>query len=119
MNLRTLLKDNTLVGAGAAVVLAFPMASLCALVFRFPIPFAGYESGVAAAGKAFIAAALYGALGGFVLVAVLGAMGGVLADFLMHGFPVRARRLTIILATASAAACVLVMAMLDWIIGPW
>ena len=32
-------------GIVAAIALAFPLAALAALLYRFPIPFAGYKSG--------------------------------------------------------------------------
>src|SRR5207247_11256801 len=63
-------------GALATILLAFPFAAVCAIVFRFPVPFAGYESGWSAMPHALAAVRFYGALGGFPLLAFLGALGG-------------------------------------------
>jgi hypothetical protein len=48
-----------------AVGLVFPFAALCGLVYRFPVPFAGYLSGVMAMPLALLAVVVYGILGGF------------------------------------------------------
>lgn len=106
-------------GALLAILLAFPLAALSALLFRFPIPFASYESGWGAALHALAAVRFYGALGGFVLLACLGGLGGVAAHRL--GKPDRRRvwRWTISLALAVATCAVVLLATLDYIIGPW
>jgi hypothetical protein len=48
-----------------AVGLVFPFAALCGLVYRFPVPFSGYLSGVMAMPLALLAVVVYGILGGF------------------------------------------------------
>lgn len=106
-------------GALATILLAFPLAALCALLFRFPVPFAGYESGWSAVLHALAAVRFYGTLGGFVLLALLGAVGGAVAHRV--GKP-DARRVwwwTMGLAAAVAGCAVLLLATLDYIIGPW
>lgn len=62
------------IGALAAIIGAFPVSALFALMYRFPIPFAGYESGLGAAMRSLVAVLMYGiGMGGFVVLAVLGA----------------------------------------------
>lgn len=61
-----------LLGAGITVVMAFPVAGLLALVYRFPVPFAGYVSGFSAVGYAMGGVVIYGLLGGFPRLALLG-----------------------------------------------
>src|SRR5258706_10137538 len=46
-----------LLGAFLTIGLAFPSAALLALAYRFPVPFAGYESGMAAVPHAILAVA--------------------------------------------------------------
>ena len=41
-------------GAGLSIVLTFPLAALIAVMFRFPVPFAGYQSGMDAIGPVFL-----------------------------------------------------------------
>ncbi len=98
---------------------AFPIAMLLALTFRFPIPFAGYRSGVSAVVPALIAVALYGSIGGFFVIGALGAIVGIAACKI---FPrsAKQRHLAILfLASGTTLACLLILATLDWIIGPW
>jgi hypothetical protein len=106
-------------GALSAILLAFPFAALCALLFRFPVPFAGYESGLSAVPDAWVAVRLYGALGGFALLAVLGGLSGAVAHRLGKADPRRVWQGTVSLAAAVAFCCVMLLATLDYIIGPW
>ncbi len=110
---------NILRGILWAILFAFPLAALSALIFRFPVPFSGYESGVSAVPRALMAVAFYGVLGGFVVLAIVGALSGVLANTLSASKPDNAPRLTVIFAAAGSAVAVMVMAVLDKIIGPW
>ncbi|MEO7041249.1 MAG: hypothetical protein ABI035_03205 [Gemmatimonadaceae bacterium] len=112
---------NSNVGRGIlwAVVFAFPLAALCALVFRFPMPLAGYEHGVSAVPHALAAVLFYGVMGGFVVLAGLGALSGYVATRISVGDEARSRRLTLVLAAFGSAAAVLLLASLDKIIGPW
>lgn len=68
------------VGAAIATLGAFPTAAFVALVYRFPIPFGGYRSGVEAVGPALLAVLFYGlVLGGFIVLPCCGAIVGLLA----------------------------------------
>jgi hypothetical protein len=106
-------------GAIATILLAFPFAAICALLFRFPIPFASYESGLSAVPHALAAVRFYGSLGGFVLLAVLGSVGGAVAHQLGGGDRRRVWKWTVLLAMVIAFCCVMLLATLDYIIGPW
>ena len=106
-------------GALSTFLLVFPFAGLCALVFRFPVPFAAYESGWSAVPHAFAAVRLYGALGGFTLLALLGALGGVIAHRMARPDTRRVWQWTISFAAAIAFCAVILLATLDYIIGPW
>ena len=67
-------------GALSAILLVFPLAAVCALLFRFPIPFGSYESGWSAVPHAGPPAVrFYGSLGGFISSSrCWAALGGVL-----------------------------------------
>jgi len=106
-------------GALATILLAFPLAALCALLFRFPVPFGAYESGWSAVPHALAAVRFYGALGGFALLALLGAVGGAVAHRMGRPDTRRVWRWTISLAAAVALCAVLLLSTLDYIIGPW
>ena len=105
-----------LAGAAIAVAATFPLAALAALVFRFPIPFGSYMSGIGAVIPALFAAAFYGVLGGFVVQALLGGIAGVMAS--RSGAPDR-RRAVLTYSVLAALPGVLVLSVLDRIIGPW
>jgi hypothetical protein len=106
-------------GALATILLVFPLAAVCALLFRFPIPFASYESGWTAVPHALAAVRFYGSLGGFVLLAVLGGLGGVVAHRIGRPDARRVWRWTVFLAAVVAFCAVMLLATLDYIIGPW
>jgi hypothetical protein len=99
--------------------LAFPFAALCALVFRFPIPFGGYERGPGAMPHALLAVVFYGALGGFPALLALGALAGWAAHRLGRPDPARVRRLGLAFSALAALGPVLLLAVLDKVIGPW
>lgn len=109
------------VAQGAAIgAIGSPLlAALTALVFRFPVPFYKYVSGLAGVVPAFEGAIFYGCLGGFVVEAALGAVGGLLGA--RRGWPVKKRMnmLCVIGALAGAELGVMTLAVLDWVIGPW
>jgi hypothetical protein len=63
-------------GAIWAVVLAFPFAAMCVLVYRFPEPFGEYETGLTAVPRALGAVVFYGLFGGFPVLIAVGALGG-------------------------------------------
>jgi hypothetical protein len=95
------------------------MAALCALVFRFPIPFAGYESGLTAVPRALLAAVFYGVLGGFVVLAIGGYAAGAVAVLKAGNDITKSFRLTLAYSVLVSFAGVLLLAVLDKIIGPW
>ncbi len=106
-------------GTALALISAFPAAAITALLYRFPVPFAGYLSGFQAVGPAVIAVIFYGIFGGFVVLALLGAMGGWVAYRIGAPAERQVRLLTYAFSTAAALAGALLLAVLDKIIGPW
>jgi hypothetical protein len=106
-------------GAVVAVLATFPLAALCALLFRFPIPFDSYRSGLTAMRPALLAVVFYGLLGGFIVQAALGGVAGLVAEH--YGAHNRARtwRLCLGLAAVGSLVGVVALAILDFIIGPW
>ena len=107
-------------GAFWSIVSSFPIAILYALVFRFPVPFAGYLSGWDAVVPAMIATLAYGIVfGGFVLLGILGAVSGWWISR-TKGPMTRRRGFALGVASVSITAiCLFVLAILDKIIGPW
>ncbi len=63
-------------GAFWAVGLAFPLAAACALVYRFPVPMAGYASGPTSVSRVLLSVVFYGLLGGFPALLAAGAAAG-------------------------------------------
>ena len=113
------MKKTVKLGAIASVIGLFPIAFLMALLWRFPLPFAGYQSGLEAAVKSPLAVAFYGIMGGFVLVPALGAMCAALVFKTVNGDQPKARRLTIFLALVIAFVSCLFLSILDHFIGEW
>ena len=109
------------VGLGSllAVLGAFPVAAVVALVFRFPIPFTGYCSGPEAVLPSLVAVLFYGCVGGFLLLAVLGAVGGLTAFLIGRPDGKKTFRLTLAFALLVDLLATLTLAVLDKIIGPW
>jgi hypothetical protein len=105
-------------GVLSAMVLAFPLAAICALVYRFPVPFAGYMSGIVAVPFVLMAVVFYGILGGFPLLAAAGALGG-WAAHLTGSDPRAVRRLAVAFGAVAALLGVALLAVLDKLIGPW
>ena len=79
-------------GALLATFLAFPLAAICAALFRFPVPFAGYQSGFAAIPSVLLGAIFYGFLGGFAVLLIGGALAGAAAYTLYPTDQQRMRR---------------------------
>lgn len=109
-----------LLGTTSSIFFAIPLAGFTAIVYRFPVPFAGYLSGPDAFLPAVMAAVFYICLGGFI---VLGAAGVVMSLLVGACAPQLddGPRLGLVLLGAAAIAelGVLVMAVLDKIIGNW
>ncbi len=106
-------------GALWAVALAFPLAAICALLYRFPVPFGGYATGPTAMLRALGAVVFYGVLGGFPVLLVAGALGGAAAYALGRPNVGRIRRLTLAFAGLIALLGVGLLAVLDKLIGSW
>ena len=106
-------------GAAWALGLAFPFAAICALVYRFPIPFGGAASGPTGMPRALGAVVFYGVLGGFPALLAVGALGGAAAYALGRPDGGRVRRLTLAFAGLTALLGVGFLALLDTLIGPW
>ena len=106
-------------GALLTIGFAFPAAVLLVPVYRFPVPFAGYESGMAAAPDALIAVAFYGALGGFVFLGLAGTAAGVVIERSARRSGRRLLPTLCAVAAAIACAATLGLAVLDKVIGPW
>jgi hypothetical protein len=70
-----------ILGAAAATFGAFPVASLVALVYRFPVPFRGYASGFGAIVPANFAVLVYGVMGGFIVLPFSGAVAAALTHW--------------------------------------
>lgn len=107
-------------GAFCSILGTYPAAALCALLFRFPIPFAGYSSGVDAVLPSFVAVTMYGAVfGGFLVQGLLGGAAGVLAW--RHGRTEggRAWHRCAAYGLMISIPGVALLAVLDKIIGPW
>jgi hypothetical protein len=106
-------------GIAWAFLGVFPLAALAALCYRFPIPFAGYESGLMAVPRSLFAVVFYGLFGGFVVLAAIGAAAGTAANLLARHDARRERVLTLAFALAGDLAVVMILAVLDKMIGKW
>jgi hypothetical protein len=117
------MRNNTgngiMFGALVTVVMAFPVAGLISLLFRFPIPMCGNASGISAVIPAMIAVLFYGILGGFLLLATIGGLTGAIISHVAVGkisLPWKKIMLACLLIDLAA---LFVLAILDKIIGPW
>jgi hypothetical protein len=107
-------------GAVLGVLATYPMAALCALFFRFPVPFGGYVSGPSGAVLSPLAVTIYGVMfGGFVVQGVLGGIAGRLARRRGRGNQRLTWRLCILYGAAASLPGVALLATLDKVIGPW
>jgi hypothetical protein len=109
-----------MMGAAWSVVSAFPIAGVMGLIFRFPVPFVGYVSGYEAILPAMLAVFFYGVLlGGLLLVGVLGAIAGAVSANLSGPLVQHQRRAVRITSLVITTVCLFLLAILDWIVGPW
>ncbi len=105
-------------GAVFPVLWSFPLAAASAMLYRFPIPLAGYQSGPSAVIPSLVAVGIYGLLGGFPLIAAIGAAAG----WIVRAKTPEEQSVTYVMQAISfviAAVGVMIMANLDYIIGPW
>ena len=107
-------------GAIIGIIATVPLVVLCAVAYRFPVPFAGYLSGIGAIIPSLIAVLFYGILfGGFLVQALLGGLGGLLAQHIGGTDKNKIINYCIVFSTIGASFGVLILAILDKIIGPW
>jgi len=108
-----------LLGAVASCLAAFPAAFVIALVWRLPIAFGHYESGVHAAEKSWLVVLFYGAIGGFLVLGFFGAIGGAIAHQRHAPDRAAALSLNLLLALLFATLAVGLLSVLDLLIGKW
>jgi hypothetical protein len=116
------MKRIVTLGVSMAIVAIFPVAALTALVYRFPIPFCEYASGLSAVPMSFLAVLFYGMLGGFPALGIIGGLCG----FVIASISIRRKwtdlsthlYLTVSILIIDIMASTL-LATLDKIIGPW
>ena len=106
-------------GAAGAVIASFPLAAICALVFRFPIPLFGYASGFEAMFPATFAVVFYGIFGGFPLQALLGGIGGLAGARYGRPDEARMRKYSLLVSILCAVPGIVTLATLDYIVGEW
>lgn len=106
-------------GAAGAVIASFPLAGICALVFRFPIPLFDYASGFDAMVPAMGAVVFYGVFGGFPLQALLGGIGGLIGARYGRPDEVRMRKYALLASILCAVPGIVTLATLDYIVGRW
>ncbi|QDU75537.1 hypothetical protein Pan97_25700 [Bremerella volcania] len=98
---------------------SLPITALLVTFFRFPIPFRGIVSGPSFIPLAMFALLMYGIfLGGFLPLAAAGGIAGGIARAI-SSTPARQRWILRILAVGASFALLLLLATLDWVIGPW
>ncbi|MHC2066477.1 hypothetical protein ACYFX5_03310 [Bremerella sp. T1] len=98
---------------------AFPIAALMVTFFRFPIPLGGIVTGPQFIPHAMGAVMFYGIiLGGFFVLVVLGVVAGLMGRMLGS----KKRNQSYLgrgLAVAATFTALMILATLDWVIGPW
>ena len=109
---------TAMAGAIWSLAAAFPVTAIMALLFRFPVPFKGIDSGLDHVLPSLFGLCFYGALGGFPALAAGGAMAGIAASMISRDADGR-RRLQRILSVCIAILMLFMLATLDWYIGPW
>jgi hypothetical protein len=106
-------------GALLTAGLAIPVGGFLALVYRFPIPFAGYGSGIQSVGYAMGAVIFYGFIGGFPLLALTGALTGALVSHFKSP-PLSHPWKDLLLPSLGVDLILLfILSVLDKVIGPW
>lgn len=107
-------------GAFWTILLAFPIAALLALLFRFPVPFVGYMSGPSAVVPSMFTLLFYGLpLGGFVWLGLLGAIAGLWIPDSTREHRRKAFWSVRLWGTGVSATNMIALSVLDKIIGPF
>lgn len=100
-------------------VVAYPTAAVIALVFRFPLPLAGYYSGVQAMIPAMWAVLFYSMLGLVLALVACGAAAGAFVPPHRAGTKAWPSRLELAYSVLASLVPLIILAVLDKIIGPW
>ncbi|MGE5519003.1 MAG: hypothetical protein ACM3VS_03675 [Candidatus Dadabacteria bacterium] len=100
-------------------LLCFPLAAIVAFVYRFPIPFSEYESGISAVPKALGAVIFYTIMGGFIVIPILGWVAYLLGNQMGNADDKEQRKWQFIFSLVFALSSIILMSVLDKIIGPW
>ena len=103
----------------SSLLFTFPAVAILALAFRFPIPFAGYASGVSAVLPALAAALFYGLCGGVIVQAAMGFIAGIAAWRRNRDDRNAAMRSAWLFGTIAAWPGPALLSILDWFVGPW
>jgi len=113
------MRRAVLKGAIYSILSAFPLASVVALVYGFPIPFGKKMSGIEAVVPSLFAVIFYGILGGFVVLGLMGAVAGALSYQIGKPDGRRVNWLCLAFSLSVTLAGVVFLAILDLIIGQW
>ena len=100
-------------------LLAFPIAAIIGLVFRFPIPLGGYLSGVDAIVPSMFAVLFYSFFGLLPAVFLCGVVAGAFIPKGRSGSSVIPNRYEFAASSVAALIPLGVLSVLDKIIGPW
>jgi hypothetical protein len=102
-----------------ACLLAFPIAAIIGLVYRFPIPLGGYLSGVDAIVPSMLAVLFYSLFGLLPAIFVLGVGAGALIPKDNSERSMIPNVYEIVASSIAAIIPLGVLSVLDKIIGPW
>jgi hypothetical protein len=102
-----------------AYLVAFPVAALLGLVFRFPIPLAGYYSGVEALIPSLVAVLFYSIFGLLPALLLCGAVAGAFVPPDRAGSKIWPSKFEFACAVAASLVPLGLLSVLDLIIGPW
>ncbi|MBB5915927.1 hypothetical protein BJY24_004839 [Nocardia transvalensis] len=107
------------VGGVAAVLTAPLAAAVVAIVYRFPVPFGEYARGLEDAGTAALASVFYLMFGGVLVLAVGGTVAGWIVQRSAGTDSARVGWASLAAAFGVALVCALLLATLEFFIGPW
>jgi len=104
------------IGVLFAIGGSFVVAPLLALVWQFPIPFSGMESGPRAAVHSLSAVVFYGRIGGFLVLGILGAAAGAVASKVAGTDRRRAWKLAVAFALGVDVAAACALYVMNWVV---